>query len=458
MGFLQASSNETSEEVVTGSLSVFLSSSSGLSGIRKCDVDGVQTDGVSQTFGDSICSSLGDFQRKTSLESSHFSGDTFRQDNPNSIHVSGYSFKDRIDLLVPSTMRDIQTPASRIVGFESTKKDNRSDGTNGVSADHFHAGMAATDSSETEASGSLVRKRMLSPLNNMLFSEEFAGDSIDIGRSNFQTSSQLSNSQASGHCYSMLQDSKKANIGKKNHIMSQIQPSFNLSGQKDIFYDDNRAASMCLTDGPLLEEKDVTLNSLPGCRLDTSRGCGELRTESWMIPVSTKNDVVPLSSSPLGPKFSEKTRLASRERITQEKREVFQHVDYSFSENVSATLSSAKEEDCGIASTSYEDIGFLPKDIRSSSLESKTERSWPFCHDLETANHCLKFCRSFRGLPVRRSLVGSFEESLLSGRLTTGKPAQVLLNFNYFILTTIVLSLQYYQEDTSAVCKYFLIF
>lgn len=409
MGFLQVSSTESSEEGVTSSLSVFLSGPNRFSEINTHDLSGKQSNGVTQTCGDSICSSLGDFQRKTSLETAQLSADTFGQDGANTFPVSK---TPRIDLLPSSTASDIQTPASRIVGFESAKHHTICDGTNGVSSDHLRGGLAPTNLNETEASASFVRKRLLSPLNKMVFSEDFSGDSIDIGRSN------SGNTTEQGHCFSMLQDSKKANIGRKNQLVSPLLPSLSFTEHKDMLYNYSRTA-ICLTDGPLLQEKEVTPFS------------SKSRTESWAIPLSIKNDSsIPLSSSPLGPKFQENLRVSSRGRIIQKVREIFQNVDCSFNENATVAFSSTKEEDFGIASTSYEDISFLPKDIQSSTLESKNGKNWSFCQDLETANNCTRLCRNLRGLPVRRSLVGSFEESLLSGRLTTGKSSQVLFYYS----------------------------
>lgn len=409
MGFLQVPSTETSEGDVTSSLSVFLSGPNRFSEISTHDLSGKQSNGVTQTCGDSICSSLGDFQRKTSLETSQLSADTFSQDASNTFPVSK---TPRIDLLASSTAIDFQTPASRIVGFESAKHHTICDGTNVVSSDHLRGGLAVTNLNETEVGGPFVRKRLLSPLNKMVFPEDFPGDSIDIGRSNSGTTEQ-------GHCFSMLQDSKKANIGRKNQIVSPLQPSLSFTEQKGILYNYS-STDICLTDGPLLQEKEVHPFS-----------SSKSRIESRAIPISMKNDSsIPLSSSPLGPKFQENLRVSSRGKIIQKVREIFQNVDCSFKENATVTFSSTKEGDFGIASTSYEDILFLPKDIQPSTLESKNGKNWSFCEDVETANNCTKLCRNLRGLPVRRSLVGSFEESLLSGRLTTGKSSQVLFYYS----------------------------
>lgn len=410
MGFLQVSSTESSEEDVTSSLSVFLSGPSRFPEISTRDSSRRQSNGLTRTCGDSICSSLGDFQRKTSLETSQLSANASSQGGPNTFPVSKTPFEDRIDLLASSTSCDIHTPASRIVGFESAINHSISDGTNGVLSDHLRGGLAATNLNETEPSGSFVRKRLLSPQNKMVFSEEFSGDSIDIGRSKSGTTQH-------GHCFSMLQDSKKANIGRRNQMMSPLQPSLSFTEQKDILYNYSRTAK-CLTDGPLLQENEVTPFN------------GKSRTESRVIPISIKNDTsIPLSSSPLGPKISENLKFSSRGRIIQKVREIFQNDDFSLNENATVAFSSTKEEDFGIASTSYEDILFLPKDIQSSTLESKNGKNWSSCEDLETANSCTKLCRNLRGLPVRRSLVGSFEESLLSGRLTTGKSSQRINGF-----------------------------
>jgi len=81
-----------------------------------------------------------------------------------------------------------------------------------------------------------------------------------------------------------------------------------------------------------------------------------------------------------------------------------------------------EEEDCSTASRSFEDIYLLRKEFHPSSLESTTDISW---QETAPASQSVRFTRSLSGLSVRRSLVGSFEESLLSGRFLSGKLSQV---------------------------------
>ncbi|MBA0549539.1 hypothetical protein Golob_020564 [Gossypium lobatum] len=55
----------------------FLQSLPQFSGVSTCGLDCMRGGSFSQTIGGSLCSSLGDFQRKTSLELSEVSQDSF---------------------------------------------------------------------------------------------------------------------------------------------------------------------------------------------------------------------------------------------------------------------------------------------------------------------------------------------------------------------------------------------
>lgn len=431
MGLLQVSSSCEISEDVTASSSIFLPSQPQMPGVSTCDLDGMHGGVITPPFGgNSVCSSLGEFRRKASLEVSNLSHNPFQQESVDAVshrRMSRTHFGDKIDLLPPCAKRDMYTPASRIVGFEAVQKDILPGGMNGVSANNVDRIVVGTNSDETESSGSFVRKRLLSPLNNMLLPEQFSGDSIDIGRSTFRSSSHAADES---HYLYIARDYKKANIGTQKHIRAPIWPISKFSEQKGM-RNYTEASSLCFTDGPLLEENGVIpCNCLPSSELNYLGGLSKVRTSSWAAPALTKDDnAAPLSSSPLGPRFSEKLTVPGRGKIIKSERDIFENMEHSFKENVSSSLCSCREEDFGIASTSFEDCRCLNKGIQSSSPESITGTSWPIYQDLRTTASCMKLSRSLRGLPVRRSLVGSFEESLFSGRLATGRLSQRIDGF-----------------------------
>ncbi|KAL2505483.1 hypothetical protein Adt_21104 [Abeliophyllum distichum] len=420
MGLPQVSSIENSEEV-SGSLQA-----SQFGGVSTCDLDRIHVGAVSQTRGDLLYSSLGDFRRKASLEVSKFPDDTLKKesldDKPN-FHVSNICVDEVVDS-TPKSRRNIQAPISRIVGF-GYEKDALSDELDGVSVNHVHAASASAILNDTENNGSLVRKRMLSPLNRVLLSEQFRGDFLDIGSRKFYHSSQAKDEICG---IPSVQDNKKANIGSKNHFTAPICSVSNCSERNDMLYNHSRSASIFFTDGPILEDKDQhPFTCVPSSRFDALIEAREGRSRSE--PTSKEIILLPLSRSPLGPKFSNRTRSVGSGRNIRKETEILGNVSYSAEENCSGIIFPCEEDEFQTASTSYEDVDYLHKDVQSSSPENKTGISWPFCINSRTAINCMKLDRSLRGCPVRRSLVGSFEESLLSGRLSSGKLSQAIDGF-----------------------------
>ncbi|GFP82436.1 protein fam214a [Phtheirospermum japonicum] len=121
----------------------------------------------------------------------------------------------------------------------------------------------------------------------------------------------------------------------------------------------------------------------------------------------------PLSLSPLGPRFCGRAR-SFRERefdIT------FKDVEKSLEGAISGFLSPRKDENEVFPRKGPE---------YDENFEQFTPESLISCHG-HTQNG--KLGKSLSGLSVRRSLVGSFEESLLSGRLASGIVSQKIDGF-----------------------------
>ncbi|KAI8019106.1 Protein FAM214B [Camellia lanceoleosa] len=431
MGLPQISSSESAEEA-TESLSTSVHSRPRFVNVSTCDLDGMHVGSISRTVGDSLCSSLGDFQETTSLEQSKLSDDSFKckgdMDVGSNVQELKIGSMDELGWLTPNTGQNIQSPASRIVGFECGRKNYFFDGLNEVSDDHVHSSsMVGITLNETESSGSLVKKRLLSPLSSMLSADQLGVDPLDISCRNFQVNSP-------GSCrVSAAQDYKKANTGSRNHLTNQIWSVCNCSERKDMLYNYGRPDSIFFTDGPLVEDKEVlpyTCLSSPG--LDPFKNLRKVRTRTGVISISPEKVMSsPLSSSPLGPKFSETMKAARGCRNVRKEIEgdylTFKKVAHSLDKNISGIIFAPEEDNFSRASKPFENIDLLQKESHLSSLESNSGKSWPLSHD--SIPHCMKLGRSLRGLPVRRSLVGSFEESLLSGRLSSGKFSQRIDGF-----------------------------
>ncbi|EYU43017.1 hypothetical protein ABFS82_04G121000 [Erythranthe guttata] len=253
--------------------------------------------------------------------------------------------------------KNVQTPASRIVGFETNALTNRSDSAN-------------------ENSSSLVRKRLLSPLNGMILPNEFRGENLEIGSTFHHSNFNLRGGSSS---YSIaVKENKKAHISnlEYDYPVSWSAPNFSRSNT-------NLHEEDCvITDGPLL-------------------GNQELRSQNLLL----RDNVVspPLSLSPLGPRFFGRMRNSRRE--FDDSCITFKDVEQSLEGTFSSFLSPRKV------------------------LEEDESFPMKFEHLTQTAQNSKLGNKSLSGLSVRRSLVGSFEESLLSGRLASGIVNQKLDGF-----------------------------
>ncbi|KAK0591214.1 hypothetical protein LWI29_037128 [Acer saccharum] len=438
MGLPQVSSSGNAEGIAATSFGSFLQSPPRVAGVSTCDLDGMQGGSMNRTLGDNPCSTL-DFHRKASLELSKFSEGSFgfggATDGFTNVHGIKFGSADKVGFLTPKSGQNTQNPVSRIVGFDSRGTSSLCKEPEEISADHIHSSpMGGVTVSGTESSGSLVRKRMLSPLKSMLFEDQINRDPLDIG---FGKSQICSPAGAHSSSPSMSQDCKKVNVGSKTHNMTPFWSASSCLELKNSPYDDSRTASVFFTDGPLLENKEPDLHNnclyTPG--LDHFNGSSKVRSRSGVMIISPKKAISPPphSLSPLGPKFSERIAIAGGCRKVEEEIEdchsTLKSLEESIDKSDSGIIFAPEDVKFGIGSRSFEEVNLLRKEFHPSSLESTAGINWPLCHESPPTSHCFRFIRSLSGLSVRRSLVGSFEESLLSGRFISGKSSQRIDGF-----------------------------
>ncbi|CAI9272857.1 unnamed protein product [Lactuca saligna] len=318
-----------------------------------------------ESVGCSLDSLFGDRVVKTSLDKFQFPDVVSKE----STDVKGTRIgsKNKLDLSTPKSAQTVTTSFSRIVGFESGKKDSSSDALDGASTRQVYEKVTVVP---------MARKRMLSPLNNMLSSQPSDNDHIDIASCN--------NHQVSGNPKA---DDPKIKLYKKANTSNLVWP---------------------VSDGPVLDANEVSFFP-PGFK--DFKDSSKQRLQTRPIPIST--DKLTLltcsSSSPLGPRSSNERKHSSSNNVENPDGETI----------ISGTIFASSEVDYRMPSNSLEEISYLCEEIGSScSPKSYTGKSWPFHKHKDLGFQKLR--QKSRGLPVRRSLVGSFEESLLSGRLSSG--------------------------------------
>ncbi|XP_058186931.1 uncharacterized protein LOC131303885 isoform X2 [Rhododendron vialii] len=430
MGLPQFSLSETAEEAA-GSSSTLMSSPPHFAGVSTCDLDGMHLGSISRPVGDPSCYSLDDFMKKTSLEQSKIPEESVKCkgtiDATSNVHGWKIGSYDELGLFTSKTGQNIHSPASRIVGFECGKKDYFFDRLDKVSTDGVHhSSVVDMVVDESDSSGLLVRKQLLSPLCGMVHADQFNGDPLDIGCRDSHAKS------PNGYSVSMMQDYKKANMGNRNHLTTPTWSASNWSEREDILHNYSRMGSFFSIDGPLLGEKEVLPHTcFSSSGLNPLRESSKVRIRTAEMSIFPEKGIPsPFCLSPLGPKSSETLKTAGQcscgskyvgDSLT------FKNVEQLLGTNISGIIYAPEEDKFWRASKSFEEISHLRKQLHLSSLESDSGKSWASTH--EAKPHCIHVGRSLRALAVRRSLVGSFEESLLSGRLSSGKLSQRIDGF-----------------------------
>ncbi|KAK2662277.1 hypothetical protein Ddye_000851 [Dipteronia dyeriana] len=423
MGLPQVSSGGIAEEMAT-SLRTFVQTPPSIVNASNCDLIGMHGGNLgSRMQVDFPCSSFGDFPRKIVAECPKGS---------DALHILKEG-RSNIHWLKNSSVGEhwrftsnIQKPLPRIMGFESKALHPPAEA---VSGNQSSSTVFSVTGNPAEATGSLVRKRLLPPLSGMLLPDQFNGDALDIGGGNHQSAFQDKN-----HNYhlSLSHEHKKAHTGNSDHFNP---PSCSTSSFPDWR---NLPDYSCgedfnfFSDGPVIGNNKVQSHS----QLISSSGCkysGEttkVRSPAGAIAIPKKKVVSPpLTLSPLGPKFSERIKSAGGCRSVRKELDdnyiTLKDMQQSLDGTFSGILSSRKDDDCGMPSKSLEDFGYFQRKFDQFTPEVVAcGTGWHWGQHSDLSTQCVKLARSVSGLPVRRSLVGSFEESLLSGRLLSGKVNQ----------------------------------
>lgn len=238
----------------------------------------------------------------------------------------------------------------------------------------------SSSSNEVDITGgsSLVRKRVISSPLNTLFPETFRGDQLDISSSNQHVTSPG------------VSDHKKANISGRSHLSSSSHRSSKLS-------------SITFTDGPLLDDSSVLHPAKGDACLYAAPVNETSQIPAKALPCHQNISVSPtLSMSPLGPRFSERMKA----------------------------LQNGKIFDDGVCLRNTSEEAELWTGHRSLSDDANTHFQREFLMErgiesVANAAPCKRLGRSLSGRSIQRSLIGSFEESLLSGRYSYGQTHQV---------------------------------
>jgi len=326
---------------------------------------------------------------------------------------------EQIGWLSVNARETMQKPIPRTVGFQiraSTPRVNGYDG-NGYSSTVFNVTSDAIEASESQ-----VRKRLLSPLSGMLLTDHFKGDTLDIGGGIYQFGSVGDDNS--------VEYNKKVHIGNNNRIPSMIwstscfqgltKSSCNESNMNHIVSSSHHH-SRCEHGEPRSYEQFKSC-SVRNVSVETTK----TRSQTAAMSIPQENvSPPPFPLSPLGKESSKNKNLGGYRNI-----DIILDDDNLTFKNVEQSLDSFSELEIPRKSK-----------LNSNNMQQKSDLFTPdniidlkecWTHPGSFPPQDTKLCGTVSRLPViRRSLVGSFEESLLSGRLLSGKVCQVGIIFIY---------------------------
>lgn len=429
MGFPQVLPEEDDEEA--RSPSTFVSSLPRCYGVSSCDLDGFHAGSTNcNSAGDFSYSPICDFQRKSTLENSEEMDWLLEHRNSNgaAVELQGLKFDTNSanDKLTPKFCHSIQKPLVRVVGFGSGQLGSSVNGFNNVLVEQINSSMALDKSNlSNDSHGLQPRKRLLSPLNSTL-RKQFHGDLLDINSVN----TQLDFCGLSGnHSLFSSHDHKKPNVG-----VVEKNPDWPLSKCSNLhsLSDANVLTFDALSDGPVFDNKDCSYSrclSVGG--LDQKN---KLRPFAGTIVVSPEKVLsTPFSLSPLGPRWSRGMKNPGVQRNILKDIES----DFSVLKGIEGSNGGSRTEILFLsedvdfrASSTFEEPSILHDEMDTFTAFGRGHKGWNGGPKSVPAPHCMNHIRGSSMVPVRRSLVGSFEESLISGRFSSGKVCQ---SFNGFL-------------------------
>ncbi|KAK4351131.1 hypothetical protein RND71_030444 [Anisodus tanguticus] len=403
MGLPQVPSSNIAEEVAT-SLSTFVQTPARFGGMSSCDMSGMH---------------MSCFSNRTSADFAFVSSRDadiliMHKDGMTSMHKLRIGSAENHGFFTHNGGRTNQSPASRIVGFEANPSDSVDSSTVVRNIDKMN-----------ETTGSLVRKRLLSPLNGMVLPDKFAGESLDIGGSTAFRSNSKYGAPSQEHKKAHI--SNTDNFSNENWFMSSF-PRGNCSPNETC-----GEVSHFVTDGPLFNdevpESEIPFTP-PSPELHFCAHMKKTQLKDGLMDIPVENTFSPpLSLSPLGPKSHMRVGRAGRFRNSWEDHDdiylTLKDVENSIGRSLSDILSPRKEEDRNTGNELFQDGEVFEMNFERFTPESRRSKA----QNSVPTNQCARFGRSLSGLSVKRSLVGSFEESLLSGRLASGVVSQKIDGF-----------------------------
>jgi len=273
---------------------------------------------------------------------------------------------EQIGRLSVNAEQTMQIPTSRTVGFQIR-----------ASAPCVN-GFCGNGYSPTGVSESNVKKRLLSPLNVTLLEDHFKGDHLDIGSEFYQRSSEAGDDT--------LHEDKKVHIGNYNNIHSTVWSSSSFH--------------------QLLNSSCNDLNQIL-----TSHGHSNFKIEE---PISFQH----YKSFPVFNDSEDSTKMKSQTETILRSQNKASSPLFPLSPLGKKTCTDKKLGERRDFDTVLSDVNlFTPDNILDMNEYWTSPASFPPRH--------AKLYGSVNRLQIRRSLVGSFEESLLSGRLPSEKVSLV---------------------------------